>query len=113
MDAKTFIEIIMPFHKGKENAITREVLRNTLRYIYNTPLPDREMRRIVKTMPEICSSSHGYYLADSQQDYDDAVEYLKKKIYPLWADIKNLQEAYPEFSKGDEQLSLFEGGINE
>jgi len=112
MNSEFYIEIIMKDHRGKRNALARERLRKILLYVYNINLTDREMRRIVKTMPEICSCNHGYYLADDQQDYDAAVEYLKKKIYPLWTDIKNLQEAYPEYSKGDEQLELFEGSLN-
>jgi len=111
MNSEFYIEIIMKDHRGKRNAIDRERLRKILLYVYNINLTDRMLRRIVKTMPEICSCNHGYYLADDQQDYDDAVEYLKKKIYPLWADIKNMQEAYPEYSTNDEQLELFEGSL--
>ena len=111
MNPEFYIEIIMRDHRGKENAIARERLRKILLYVYNINLTDRMLRRIVKTMPEICSCEHGYYLADNQSDYDDAIEYFKKKIYPLWTDIKNLQTAYPEYSKGDEQLNLFEGNL--
>ena len=111
MDTEIIIKIIMKGHKGKENAITRDKLRHVLDLVYYTDLPDRLLRRIVKTIPEICSSEHGYYISSSQSDYDDAIEYLKKKIYPLWTNIKNLQGAYPEYSKNDEQLDLFEKAL--
>jgi len=111
MSPNIYIETVMKDHQGKQNAIARERLRKILLYVYNVNLTDRMLRRIVKTIPEICSCEHGYYISISQQDYEDAIKYLKKKIYPLWTDIKNLQEAYPKYSKNDEQLSLFEGNL--
>ena len=111
MNPNLYIETIMKDHWGKQNAIARERLRKILLYVYNVNLTDRMLRRIVKTIPEICPSEHGYYLAHNQQDFEDAIEYLKKKIFPLWNDIKNLREAYPEFAKDEEQMDLFDRSL--
>ena len=103
------LDIIQKDHRGRENAIRREdLLRHIQHKSRDYTLTDRRMREIVKSIPQICSCEKGYYLAGNKSDSDYAIEYLKKKIFPLWDDIKQIQEAYPEYYKG-EQLELFSG----
>ena len=92
-------------HEGKENAIKRKELLTYCQY-FEPDLTDRKLRKLIKTIPIICTSERGYFIAISKEESDYSIEYLRKKIYPLWEDIKNIQLAYPEFYQ-DEQLRLF------
>jgi hypothetical protein len=91
---------------GIDNAIPRRALLNFCQD-FDPEIDDREMRRIVKTIPKVCTCENGYYIAKDKSEVEHSIQYLKKKIFPLWLDIKRLMEAYPEYFKG-EQLNLFE-----
>lgn len=99
------LEKIKTFHKGKENAIKRKDLLAFCQ-LYDSEITDRELRKTVKTIPIICTFERGYFVATSKEESDYSIEYLKKKIFPLWEDIKNIQLAYPQYYQ-DEQLELF------
>ena len=91
-------------HRGIENAIIRQELLSYCQY-YDFGITDRELRKIVKTIPQVCNCEKGYFIPKNLDEVRYAVEYLKKKIFPLWDDIKRIQEAYPEYFK-EEQLEL-------
>lgn len=92
-------------HRGKENSCKRRYLLSYAHY-FEPDLTDRKLRKLVKRIPKICTFERGYFIATSKEESDYSIEYLKKKIYPLWEDVKNIQLAYPEFYQ-DEQLRLF------
>ena len=83
-------------HRGINNAMRREDLLQYL-WRYDSGMTDRIMRKLVKSIPSICSCERGYYLPKNRYEADYAIAYLKKKIFPLWDDIKRIQDAYPEF----------------
>jgi len=94
-------------HQGKENAIKRKDLLIYCKH-FESEMMDRKMRILVKTLTRqgICPCEGGYFYANLKEESDYSIEYLKKKIFPLWEDIKQIQEAYPQFYK-NEQLELF------
>ena len=82
-------------HRGINNAIKR---KNLLQYckVYDPALTDRELRRIVKEIPLICTCERGYFIAQKAWEVEHSIEYLKKKIFPLWENIRNLEESYSD-----------------
>lgn len=93
-------------HRGKENAIKRKDLLTYVHAYGDPEMTDRELRRTIKTIPIICTFERGYFVATSKEESDYSIEYLKKKIFPLWENIKNIQLAYPQYYQ-DEQMELF------
>ncbi len=93
-------------HRGQANAIKRYKLL-VFCQAYEPELTDRKMRMLVKQIPRVCSCEDGYFIdAKSRSETDHSIEYLKKKIFPLWDDIKRIQQAYPEYYSS-EQMRLF------
>jgi len=95
------------YHQGRNKAIKRETLLGYLQGIGYMDLEDRQLRKIIKDLKCICPSPEGYYVPLTKDEADYGIEYLKKKIYPLFEDIKNIRESYPQFYKGT-QLELFD-----
>jgi len=87
-------------HRGKARAITREDLRRHLQDIGQF-LSDRDLRELVHEHPDlrgkVCSCAQGYFIAVCKAETDEAIEYQKKKIFPLWKNTENIKLAYPEF----------------
>ena len=93
-------------HRGINNAMRREDLLQYL-WRYDPGMTDRIMRKLVKLNSRICSCEKGYYIAKHKHESDYSINYLKKKIFPLWDDIKRIQDAYPEFyEQGQLELPL-------
>lgn len=101
------LDFLRAHHRGKVRAITRESLREHLREI-GCEINDRDLRETVKTIKEVCTCERGYYVAQDKADTDYSIAYLRKKIFPLWQDIENIKQAYPQFYAG-EQMELFNG----
>lgn len=97
---------IQTYHRGMARAITRERLLGYLQGI-GYEIDDRVLRKIVKDLKCICSSSQGYFIPTAKYECDHYIDYLKAKIFPLWEDIKNVRVSYPEYYK-DEQFELFD-----
>jgi len=104
--SELILEKIKQDHQGKENSCKRRYLLNYAHY-FDPDLTDRKLRKIIKTIPVICTCERGYFIAISKEESDYSIEYLKKKIYPLWEDVKNIQLAYPQYYQ-DEQMELFQ-----
>jgi hypothetical protein len=100
------LNLLTRHHIGIDSAIPRRALLNFCQDL-DPDIDDREMRRIVKTIPKVCTCENGYYIARDKSEVEHSIRYLKKKIFPLWADINRLMKDYPEFFQG-EQMSLFE-----
>jgi hypothetical protein len=91
---------------GKPNAIKRDDLLRVVRG-WGYAIGDRDLREAIKTIHAVCMCNRGYYIGRTKEETDEAIEYLKKKIFPLWKDIENIQAAYPEFYPKGYQLELF------
>jgi len=89
-------------HRGIDNAIKRKDL---LQYCwqFDPNLTDRELRRIVKEIPLICTCEKGYFIAQKAWEVKHSIEYLKKKIFPLWEVIRNLEKAYSDVLSNPQQ----------
>lgn len=92
-------------HVGMDRAIQR---RDLLRWLRERGVvtTDRKVRYAVKELGCVCTGATGYYLAANTAEARASIEYLRKKIFPLWRDIQAIQRAYPEAG----QLDLFGGG---
>lgn len=92
-------------HRGINNAIKR---KNLLQYckVYDPTLTDRELRKLVKEIPLICTCEKGYFIAQRDWEVKYSIQYLKKKIYPLWEDIRKIEKAYSKIL-GNHQQELF------
>lgn len=95
------------YHRGMKRAITRERLLGYLQGI-GYEIDDRGLRKAVKDLKCIAACSTGYFIPIARYEADHYIDYLKAKIFPLWEDIKNIRQAYPEFYNKDEQFDLFE-----
>jgi len=93
-------------HVGMSRAIQRRELLAWLRG-QGVVTTDRKLRYAVKDLGVVCMCERGYFLAANSDEARASIEYLKRKIFPMWEDIKRLQLAYPELS----QLNLFDGGV--
>ena len=93
-------------HVGMARAIQR---RDLLAWLWanGVQTTDRKVRYAVKELGCVCMGSGGYFLAANTDEARASIEYLKRKIFPLWEDIKALQLAYPELAQGN----LFEEGM--
>ena len=98
---------ILDDHRGPDRALRRKNLLIMLRMRWATTT-DREMRRQAAATGYICKCERGYYLprkpagsAAEKQDVDYCVEYLKKKIFPIWEFIQLLRSKYPSADQGD------------
>jgi hypothetical protein len=99
---------IMHHHKGKENAITREELRNALR-VYAIVINDRELRVLYTTLP-ICSGDPGLWLPVTSQEVQEFKAYLMAKIPPAKAHerVRRIYAFYPNLAPVNEfQQELF------
>ena len=95
---------------GRDNAIKR---RELLDYLWHmgaiekiTESEDREVRLIIDENPLICSTTDGYFIAKTQEDYNRAVASIVTRIRSFNDKIKRKEGAYPQFSKPG-QLGLF------
>ena len=95
------------YHLGMAKAIKREKLLMYLQGIGYTDLDDRELRRTVKKLKLVCCGPEGYFVPVNKEECDYSINYLKKKIFPLWEDIVNIRKSYPQYYHG-EQLELFD-----
>ena len=97
----------MQIHKGRENAIPRDVILGTLQtWPGGEMLGDREMREWAVEL-NVASCDRGYFLINSQADLEAFEAYLRKKAIPLFERVKAMRAAYPEFApEAGSQLRL-------
>jgi len=81
---------------GIENAIIRKRLLGYMKN-WDSEITDRELRREIEAILEICSCERGYFYPKNKEEIDYSIEYLKKKIFPLWKKIHNKKMAYSQF----------------
>ena len=80
-------------HRGKNKAIKRRELLLYCRQI-DPSLSDRELRRIVEELSEICTSPKGYFMPENMKEVDETIEYLRKKALALLQRAKRIEEHY-------------------
>lgn len=107
------LHTLRAYHRGKARAVTRADLLSYLRSLGHD-ICDRDLREMVKDLSDetgrpagVCMCNRGYYLAEEKIESDEAIAYLRKKIFPLWKDIENIIRAYPEFYPDGKQMELF------
>jgi len=95
---------------GRENAIKRQAL---LEYLWHmgaiekiTESEDREVRLRIELNPLICSTTDGYYIAKTQEDYNCAIASIVVRIRAFNKKIKKKAKAYPQFARPG-QMELF------
>jgi len=107
---QSILNLYQKYHRGKENAITREAF--LLRYSGQIPeLTDRIFRKIYSELP-ICTCERGGYWPVRKSEILEYREYLKKKAIPLFERWKRVSESHIELMNGEmEQQGLFEGRL--
>ena len=102
--------IISIRHIGREKAIYREdLLKHLLRLDVIDKITeswDRKVRKAIENNPEICSCEDGYFYDGGPEDVEYSIQYLMKKIMPLFKKIKERKLAYPEYYPDPDQLKL-------
>jgi len=81
LKTKIFIKMTVD-HKGKENAIKRlGLLRelNNMRYFYDPPISDREMRAEYEDLP-MCGNVNGLYFPATVKEIQEQIDLNIKKI---------------------------------
>ena len=92
-------------HVGAAHAISRRDLLRWLRGV-GVETTDRKMRYAIKELGDVCMCSRGYYIAANVTEAKAAIAYLRKKIFPLWEDVKAIERAYPECGQLDLPLGV-------
>ena len=101
----------MQRHKGKENAITREALRNELR-VHTIMIDDRELRLLYVSLP-LCSGDPGLWLPARPSEVQEFKTYLMAKIPAKKAEerVRRIYAFYPSLCPVNEfQQELFNNG---
>lgn len=99
------VDLINARHRGRENAIRRRKLLLYCRQ-FDPELTDRELRRIVEDLPQICTGSKGYFMPESYEEVEDTVEYLRKKALAMLRRAKKIRLYYRALSDSG-QMRLF------
>ena len=98
------LDILRDLHRGKENAITRGVLRESLR-VCGIDLTDRELRAVYAELPVI-ADSHGIYYPATADELREYKSYLRAKALPLFIRWQRVADAHPELIDA-QQKELF------
>lgn len=69
-------------------------------------LSERLLRKTIKEIPRIVSTSEGYYIAKSKEEVERSLRPKNKMAISLLVHNKKTKEAYPEFYDMGEQLKL-------
>lgn len=102
---------ILHGHKGRENAIPREMLRDHLR-LFKADLDDRAFRKLYTSLP-VCSCDAGLFLPQTVAEVVEFKAYLSdgpggpKTAYRRVATVLSF---YPKLAPPAEQLKMFEEG---
>lgn len=80
-------------HVGMSQAIQRRELLAWLRG-QGVVTTDRKLRYAVKDLGVVCMCERGYFLAANSDEARASIEYLKRKIFPMWEDIQNIEKSY-------------------
>ena len=101
--SKFILSILHDLHRGKENAITRDVLRESLK-VWGIDLTDRELRAIYAELP-VVADSHGIYYPNTAAEVQAFYEYLQKRVKAEMARAARVRRAHAGLFE-DRQLGL-------
>jgi hypothetical protein len=90
---------IMRHHKGRENAITRDLLAGELA-LFHIDICDRDLREIYAKLP-VCASDDGLFIPVRPEEVEEFRRYLLAKIPPAKANerIRIVITAYPKLGR--------------
>jgi hypothetical protein len=104
-------DIIQKDYRGRENAITRDDLRERLE-LWDIIISDRKLRDIYSKLP-ICTCDQGVFYPVRIQEIEEYRQYLKSKAIPLFERWKMVAQAHPNLlSTRGRQMDLFEDAKN-
>ena len=110
-NSEIVFDIVQKGHRGRENVITRDVLREKLR-LWNVIISDRKLRNIYSKLP-ICTCDQGVFYPIRVQEIEEYRQYLKNKAIPLFERWKMVVQAHPNLlSTRGRQMDLFEDTKN-
>lgn len=97
---------ILQAHRGRENALPREKLRERLN-LFDPDLNDRELRKLYSCLP-ICSCAEGLFLPMTSAEVQEFKAYLTKAWGPIVAHrrVATILAFYPRLALPAEQLHL-------
>ena len=103
---KIIFDIIRKNHRGRENAISRDDLREKLR-IWGIEISDRSLRDVYSKLP-VCTCDQGIFYPIRTQELEEYQVYLKSKAIPLFDRWKRVAQAHPHLvPERGEQMGLF------
>ena len=99
-------KIIRTNHRGRENAISRDDLREKLR-VWSVVISDRSLRDFYSKLP-VCTCDQGIFYPIRPQELEEYQAYLKSKAIPLFDRWKMVAQAHPHLvPERGEQGELF------